>query len=482
VIKEKIETKNLLVGRFRVCEDLNPTHEEVCGMNVIVAERHRTKEKILDAAMLPIRELLPTALIEGWCVAAGHTWRERVMGPVVTILASVWKHMQPKVVSARDVEDGVAELSAREKPSGSRSGSDFCHARMRLPLIVFEQALEHVGNVAMRSSGALWKGLYLWLMDGSSVRTPNTLPLEQRYGRSTNGTHDSKHPVVRLLALVCAGSGAVLRLLTAPYIVSEPALFIRLLENLAPGGLLVADRIFSSFLLCSLVTRRGSHLLVRLRADRLGLGEKVRRLGHRDNLVEWKRPKPSYSARPDLLATCPGRLQVRVLERIVQRRGYRSWTLLLVTTLTDPVAYPAAELVEIYLRRWQIETAFRTLKTDYGMARVAGQTPDVVEKEIRSTVLAYNCVAALMSASGEAPELLSPTRAKNIVMRFANYMSHAATIQLLPLYRRMLRLLATALQMPQERDPQPRAVLRNRSDYPLLNGTRERWRRKLLVA
>jgi hypothetical protein len=450
-------------------------------MNIIGAERHRDKDKILDAAMLPIRQLLPTSLIEGWCLAAKHVWRERLMGPVVTVLACVWKHMQPRTLSARGVEDGVAELSQRER-SSARSGSDYCHARMRLPGVILQQALEHVAGIAMHSSGLLWKDLYVWLMDGSSVRTPNTSALEERYGRSTNGTSSSKHPIVRLLALVCAGSGAVLKILTDAYSVSEPAMFIRLLENLAAGGVIVADRIFGSFLLCSLVTRRGSHVLVRLRADRLQLGMKLRRLGHRDKLVEWKRPKPSYSARPDLLATCPARIQVRVLERTIHRRGYRSWTLILVTTLNDPVAYPAAELVEIYLRRWQIETAFRTLKTYYGMARVAGKTPDVVEKEIRSTVLAYNCVVALMSASGEAPELLSPTRARNIVMRFAHYMSHAATIQLVPLYKRMLRLLARALQMPQERDPQPRAVLRNKSDYPLLNGTRATWREKYLTA
>ena len=204
-------------------------------MNVIVAERHRTREKILDAAMLPIRELLPADLIEGWCVAAKHTWRERMLGPVVTVLACVWKHMQPRVVSARDVEEGVAELSQREKLVGTRSGSDYCQARMRLPGVVLQRALEHVGDVAMRSCGMVWKGLYIWLMDGSSVRTPNTPALDQHYGRSTNGTRGSKHPVVRLLALVCAGSGAVLRVLTAAYNVSEPALFIRLLENLSAG-------------------------------------------------------------------------------------------------------------------------------------------------------------------------------------------------------------------------------------------------------
>lgn len=448
-------------------------------MKFIVEERHRIKEKILDSAMQPVRLLLPTCLIEGWCLDLDYGWRERMMGPVVTLLACVWKHMQPAVVSARDVEDSMAEWSG-EKLDQDRSGSDFCHARQRLPGAVFQRALEYVGCRATKSCGRVFRGLRVWLLDGSSARTPNTKELDAQFGRSTNGTSSSKHPVVRLLALVCLGSTAVLNVLTGGYRTSEQALFIQLLENLAADGLLVADRAFGSFLLCCLVRRRGSHLLARLRADRQG--KKVKRLGYKDKLIEWKRPKPSYSARPDLIKTCPASFQVRVIERIVQRRGYRSWTLILVTTLTDPVTYPASELVELYMERWIIETVFRTLKTDYGMARLAGKTPDVVEKEIRSTVLAYNCVIALVCESGEVPKSISPTRAKNIVMRHAQYMSRAATCQLMPLYKQMLKLLASALQLPQERDSQPRVVLRNKSDFPVLKGSREEWRKKYRVA
>jgi hypothetical protein len=104
-------------------------------MNIIVQERQRTKERILDAALNPIRLFLPTALIEQWCRELDYSWRERALGPVVTVLACVWQHMQPKVISARDVEDGIAEW-CRDCGDITRSGSDFCKARGRLPLAV----------------------------------------------------------------------------------------------------------------------------------------------------------------------------------------------------------------------------------------------------------------------------------------------------------------------------------------------------------
>lgn len=448
-------------------------------MNVIVQERHRTKEKILDAAMNPVRLLLPTALIEHWCRELGYSWRDRVFGPVVTLLACVWKQMQPSVVSARDVEDGVAEWRQDEESCG-RSGSDFCQARKRLPTAVLQRAAEHVGAVATQSRPPMFHGLRVWLLDGSSVRVPNTQALDTHYGRSTHGKSWSKLPVARLLVLVCACSGAVLNVLTGRYCDSEQALFLRLVERLAAGSLIVADRAFGSFLQCCRIQIQGAHLLARLRADRQG--KKVKRLGHCDKLVEWYRPKPAHSAFPEALADCPPKIYLRVIERSMHQRGYRSWKLILVTTLLDPAAYPACELVEMYLKRWSIETVLHTLKTHYGMERMSGKTPAVVEKEIHSTVLAYNCVVALMCQSGEAPELISPVRARNIVMRHAHYMARVATCQLVGLFRTMLKLIASALQLPQERDPQPRAVLRSKSSYPILRGSRHEWRMKYLVA
>ena len=444
-------------------------------MTIIVQERQRTKEKILDAALNPIRLLLPTALIEQWCREADHQWRERLLGPVVTVLACIWKHLQPEVVSARDVEDGFAELS-REGRDKARSGSDFCQARGRLPLAVFQKALKHVGEAASHSAGMLFHQLRVWVVDGTTLRTSNTPALDSYFGRASNGKCASRSPVARLLVLICSGSCVVLNAAAGSYVTSEMALFIRMLAQLPAGGLVVADRGFGTFLLCCLVPFRGSHLLARLRASRSNMQRK--RLGYRDYLEEWKRPRREHSAFPAILMTYPETIWVRVIERQVVRRGYKTWTLRIVTTLLDPKAYPASELAEMYFRRWHIETVLRTLKTNYQMARLNGKTPDVVEKEIVSTVLAYNCVAALMSESGEAPELISPVRARNIVMRYAGYMAFMATCRLKEFYEEMLDMIAKALQLPQERDPEPRAVIQLPGTFPVLTMPRDQWKAK----
>ena len=108
--------------------------------------------------------------------------------------------------------------------------------------------------------------------------------------------------------------------------------------------------------------------------------------------------------------------------------------------------------------------------------------PDVVEKEIRSALLAYNCVTALMAQSGEAPRLLSPVRARNIVMQYAGYMSFQPTAWLMAFFNKMLKMITTALQLPQERGPEPRAAIQRPGTFPVLMTSRAEWKRRLYVA
>jgi hypothetical protein len=44
---------------------------------------------------------------------------------------------------------------------------------------------------------------------------------------------------------------------------------------------------------------------------------------------------------------------------LFDRRHLRSQTILLVTTLLDPVTYPAEEIRQLYLQRWTVELHFR---------------------------------------------------------------------------------------------------------------------------
>jgi hypothetical protein len=452
-------------------------------MSSIGQAYERTKEKILGAALNPVQKLLPGRRIEAYCHETKYTWRERELGPVVTLLACVWKHLHPELVSARVTEDYLCSLSSAKDRQvlGERDGSGFCKARLRLPVDVFRWAATQVGQQASRTQAQLCHGLPVYLVDGTTLRTPNTLELETHFGRSRNAARKSRSPLVRLVLWVCASTGAVLQLASGAYATSEQALFLQLLKTLTAPALLVADRGYFSFLFFALVSQHRAELLTRI-PSRCFTKRPLRKLGYRDLLYEWKRPPLAQSRFPELLDACPQLLLVRVIEREIVRKGYRTWTLRIATTLTDPQRYPAEELADLYLRRWRVETTFRTLKTYSHLAHLTGKTPATVRKEIYSAVLAHNCVAALMAESGEAPELLSPTRAREILMLYSGHMAFAATVLLPGFYREMLRMIATALQLPQERGPEPRAIVQRPSTFPVLMTSRDVWKHEYKTA
>jgi hypothetical protein len=445
-------------------------------MNIIDANRDRTVDKIMSAALLPVRSLLPLSEVDACCVRLRHDWRNRVFNPMVTLLVCVWKHLQPGLVSVRAAEDYAASLAQGSSRLGVRDGKDFCEARARLPEAVFKWASQHVGTLAHQAAAHVYRGLTTVFVDGTTLRTANTPALEKRFGRSRNAVRESRSPLMRMVLLVCAGCGAVLNTSIGAYADSEHMLVMPLLMQLAPNLLVIADAGYASFVLLSFVLWKQSHFVVRV-SPRI-LKTRKQALGYCDDLREWKRPAPSQSVFRALLPILSATMDVRVIERQIVRAGYRTWTLRIATSLLDPVKYPAGELVELYLRRWRIETGLRTLKTHGHMARLTGKTPDIALKEVHSSVLAYNCVCALMAQSGEAPELLSAKRAREIAMTYAGHMAFAPTVKLPALFKEMLNMIATALQLPQERGPDPRAVIQRPSTFPVLMTSRQEWKSK----
>jgi hypothetical protein len=77
---------------------------------------------------------------------------------------------------------------------------------------------------------------------------------------------------------------------------------------------------------------------------------------------------------------------------VIEHPGYRSEPIVVVTTFLDPKAITKADLADLYHRRWCCELDLRSVKAVMKMAMLRGLTPDMVEKEIMATLLAYNLI------------------------------------------------------------------------------------------
>ena len=187
--------------------------------------------------------------------------------------------------------------------------------------------------------------------------------------------------------------------------------------------LLIADRNFYSFAGWCTAADTGAALLWRVRSNvPLPVLEPLPDGSWRSVLVS-PRIGPSSPARARLLAAA-GRGEdlpedqaryVRAIEYAVPDRdgNGKHERIILVTTLTDFRAAPAAELARTYHQRWEHETGNAQLKTYLrGPGRVLrSQSPAMAEQEIWGYLLTHYAISALTCAAATAAGI-DPDRVK----------------------------------------------------------------------
>jgi hypothetical protein len=275
-------------------------------------------------------------------------------------------------------------------PLASPSGSALRQARQRLgpaPLRALFDLLR--GPAVTSATQTRWRGLLLTVIDGTTLVVADSPANTSRYSkhRCTNGS--SGYPQLRLSALLTCGTRSMIDAVFDPVSVGELDQARKLTHNLQPGMLLLADRNYAAADLLATIAGTGAGLLIRCKANRrLPM---IRRL-----------PDGSWLSRV-------GSLTVRVIEAQISIKtttGTRTGGYRLLTTLLDPHAYPAAELVALYHERWEIETAYLELKSSILDGRVLrSRTAHGIEQEIYALLSVYQL---LRTAMVDATDMSSP--------------------------------------------------------------------------
>jgi hypothetical protein len=89
----------------------------------------------------------------------------------------------------------------------------------------------------------------------------------------------------------------------------------------------------------------------------------------------------------------------------IDRPGFRTRQITLVTTRLDAAIYRVADLAELYRRRWQVETALSPLKTTMQMEVLHGQTVPGVLEALTVCALVYHLVRLVMGQSATLQHL-----------------------------------------------------------------------------
>jgi hypothetical protein len=340
--------------------------------------------------------LTPTDILAAG-VAIGHEWRERVLGPVITVHALLLQILHASAMT------GVSRLVGV-----SFSASAYCQALQRLPVKLLRVLLLRSVTRQRRATAeqSRWYGHRVFFVDGSSCSMSDKPELQRRFGQPTEQQPGCGFPVAHLLALFDAYTGMLVDVLASSWRIHDLSRVGELHPHLQADDLLVADRGFCSFAHVASLMQQGTHAVIRVHGQRkVSFKRRPHHrggdawpvpLGHNDQLTLWhKTGVPSRVLSREAYDALPNVLVVRELRYRVHWRGYRTREVTLVTTLLDADAYPSTELAALYHRRWQAEVNLRHLKETLGMRVLRSQREAGVERELLAFALIYNLICTV---------------------------------------------------------------------------------------
>lgn len=333
---------------------------------------------------------------------ASSLWQGWIYTPAVTI----WVFLSQCLSPDHSCREAVARLAAwrvaqGRKPCSPDTGA-YCTARDSLPEAACQGLVRDTGRELEAQAPAkwLWHGRRVRVVDGTTITMPDTPENQAEYPQQKIQKRGCGFPIARVVVVFSLAVGVVLEAAIGKYEgkqTGENSLFRTLHDRLEPGDVVLADRYFSGWFDLALLTQRGVDVVVRkhpLRATDFRTGQ---RRGHDDHLVRWSKPaRPTWMS-PAEYAALPDELVLREVRVTVQQRGFRTKTVLVVTTLLDAEEFSAGQIAELYRRRWQAELHLRSLKIVLQMDHLRCKKPHRVRNELYMHLLAYNLIRRVMA-------------------------------------------------------------------------------------
>jgi hypothetical protein len=319
--------------------------------------------------------------------------------------------------------DGLSWSTGWEQGYVPPSKSAIFQARDRLGAEPVEALFRRVARPMAQpeTPGAWLAGRRLVAVDGTCLDVADTTANDAYFGRAgVNKGERSAFPMARVAALIECGTHAVIDAEISPYTTSEVALSGPLLDRLAPGMLVLADRGLMSFALWRRAAATGADLLWRVKNSSSGL--KPHPVGDLPDGSWLARIDPPKAQRREVEP-----MTVRVVDYTIDdgretnsdsQTSYR-----LFTTITDPEQASAEDLALAYAQRWEIENVFDELKTHQRGPKTVlrSKSPPLVLQEIWGHLCCHYAIRTLMAdtaaQAGHDPDRVSFVAALRVTRR-----------------------------------------------------------------
>ncbi len=310
------------------------------------------RRQFLQDGDLPFCNILSEEVVSQAVTAIETCWLNRIYPPLITLWVFVGQVLSQDHSCRAAVDRLIAHRVSRgQRPCSAETGA-YCQARKRLPEEFFSEVARQTGAALETNAEEqwLWNRRRVLAYDGSTVSMPDTPENQQAYPQPPQQKPGVGFPLARIAAFFSLSCGAVIDLAICSYSGkghSELGMLRKLWDILLPGDVMLADRYMCAWYEIFMLRERGVDSVIRLSVHHSADFRRGRRLGKGDHIVQWRRPSIIRSIDWQTLKSLPEFLTVRETRVQVEQSGFRSRTIIVVTTLLGAEEITSDDLAEL---------------------------------------------------------------------------------------------------------------------------------------
>jgi hypothetical protein len=286
-----------------------------------------------------------------------------------------------------------AHISKSKLQSVSSNTAAYSKARKRLDDELINEVFEKTKDFSDLAAIYKWKGLNVFITDGTYFQMQDTKELRKKYGTQKDSSGSlSAYPQGLLQGVIHQGTGSIFAYQIGTRQQSELELLFPLVEQIPQKTLLLADDLYNTYAIFTLLADRQIDIIVPGKRKRIY--KVIETIDQEDQIVEITR-----TARPGWLPE-----RYKLPEKLVLRRisykdiNHQGKGHILYTSILDK-SIDKDEIIDKYTTRWDIEITIREIKTLMGMNIARSKTEAMVLKEFKVAIVAYNLIRKVIAQS-----------------------------------------------------------------------------------
>ncbi|MGI9326099.1 MAG: IS4 family transposase [Pseudomonadales bacterium] len=432
---------------------------------------------------MPFTDVLSTEVVSQALTSAEVVWKDRIYTPLITL----WVFLSQVLSEDHSCRAAVARLIthrlSRSQSCCSAETGAYCQAKKRLPEKFFADIARKSGQNLDKSAQSewLWKGRRVYMFDGSTVSMPDTPENQDAYPQHDKQQPGLGFPLARIAAIFSLSCGAIMDLGICRYAgkgQGELSLFRTLWDFFQPGDVVLTDCLYCTWRDLLMLKHRGVDSVSQLQAMRRADFRKGKRLGREDRIVRWRRPA-TRSLTGLAHRELPECLTVRECRIRIRQSGFRTASMVVVTTLLDAEEFTKEDLAGLYRARWNAELDLYSVKQTLQMDILRCKTPEQVRKEIWTHILAYNLIRTIMAQAAMRHEIQPRTISFKGALQFLgefqrliDYQECRGRAHRMMLYEKLLECIASQRVADRPDRFEPRLLKRRPKHFAFLRKPR----------